>query len=173
MERQDWRSSEKVEQMLTSQTNERRGLRFSLRFWRREDGQSLVEFALSLPMLLLVVTGVFVFGVVLFQYMSINQAAQCSLRQLVVSRGQITDPCAIVTTSVNSAMGSVDQSKLTITLTLNGTTYTGTSCTSASASMILGASARVNISYPAKIMLAGNSISSGFTMTAQEQDKIQ
>ncbi len=47
---------------------------------RDEKGQSLIEFALIVPILILLVSGIFDFGRVLYTYMNLNQLAQETVR---------------------------------------------------------------------------------------------
>jgi TadE-like protein len=63
---------------------------------RKEDGQSLVEFALVLPVLLLIVTGILYFGLMFNQKMSTTDAARIGARALALDRGQSGDVCAAV-----------------------------------------------------------------------------
>lgn len=75
----------------------------SARAFTAEDGSSLVEFALTLPMFMLVVTGVLYLGIVLFNFITLTEATQFSARQMMISRGQTTDPCALfISTFYNS-----------------------------------------------------------------------
>ena len=51
-----------------------------MRMWRDERGQSLVEFALVLPVLLLILVGIFNFGQVFYSDIVINEAARDAAR---------------------------------------------------------------------------------------------
>ena len=57
-------------------------------------GQSLLEFALALPILLLIVTGIATFGIALNTYLTLTNAVAQGGQFLSVSRGQTLDPCA-------------------------------------------------------------------------------
>ena len=58
---------------------------------RREDGQAYVEFALVLPILLLVVMGIIQFGTAFKDYIALTDAVRVGARQASVSRS-IVDP---------------------------------------------------------------------------------
>ena len=64
---------------------------------RREDGQALVEFALVLPILLMVATGITSFGLVFYHYITIEDAVRSGARTLSLGRGNTApapnDPC--------------------------------------------------------------------------------
>ncbi len=59
---------------------------------RREDGQALVEFALVLPILLMVATGITSFGLVFYHYITLTDAVRSGARTLSLGRGAPT-PC--------------------------------------------------------------------------------
>jgi len=125
-----------------------------------DDGQSLVEFALALPALLLVVTGIAAFGIAFNNYIMLTEATAVGARQLTVSRGQTLDPCNTFSSAVYAASPLLKQANLTFTVTLNGTAYSGTSCSGTStsgapANMILGTNATVTVSYPVSVTVYG------------------
>lgn len=65
-----------------------------------DTGQSAIELALVLPILLLLLTGTMTFGIALVNYMTLYEATSVGARQLAVSRGQGGDPCAIAGTAI-------------------------------------------------------------------------
>jgi len=126
----------------------------------RDEGQSLVEFALALPALLLVVTGIAAFGIAFNNYIMLTEATAVGARQLTVSRGQTLDPCNTFSNAVYAASPLLKQANLTFTVTLNGTAYSGTSCSGTStsgapANMVLGTNATVTVSYPISVTVYG------------------
>jgi Flp pilus assembly protein TadG len=144
----------------------------------QDDGQSLIEFALTLPIFMLVITGVLYFGVVLFDYLMLTEATQVATRQLMISRGQTLDPCQTLVNALYTAAPNLQRTSLTISVSLNNVTYSSTSCpgtatSGAPANMVLGTNAVVTATYPAKLALLGDLISSGFLLSAQETEQIQ
>jgi Flp pilus assembly protein TadG len=125
-----------------------------------EQGGSLIEFALCLPPLFILVTGVVALGIAFINYGLLNNAASVAAQQLSISRGQLSapsyDPCALVVSYVESSAGSLKPASLTFSTVINGTTYAGTSCTSTSqstgaAGTLLGAQGKpiaVTVTYP-------------------------
>ena len=144
-----------------------------------EEGSSLIEFAVTLPVLLLLVTGILVFGVAFSNYIMLNEATAIGARQLAISRGQTLDPCKTVVNAVYAAAPLLVSANLTVTITLNGqsyagmTTCSGTSTSGAPANMILGTNAVVKVTYPCSLSLFGDLISSGFLLTAQTTEQMQ
>jgi Flp pilus assembly protein TadG len=107
------------------------------RFISRDDGQTLVEAALVLPIFLLIVTGTLIFGIFTMQMMGLTEGVSNAGRVVSVKAGQTLDPCADAATAVQSASPGLSSTGLTYSLTLTppggtATTYTGASCSSTS-----------------------------------------
>ncbi len=99
-----------------------------MRWWHDEQGQSLVEFALVLPILLLILVGIFNFGQVFYSDIVINEAARDAARYASIGVGEteinqvITEDCQTLNTSQLSY--SISQpypqsSGLPVTITIN------------------------------------------------------
>jgi len=70
---------------------------------RGEDGQALVEFAIVLPLLLILVTGIIQFGLLFNKYITLTDAVRSGAQTLALGRG-LSDPCdPAVLQAVNSA----------------------------------------------------------------------
>jgi hypothetical protein len=61
----------------------------SIKSLRNEKGQSLVEFAILLPILLLLLMGILEFGIILNSYLTINNASREGARLGIVSGSNI------------------------------------------------------------------------------------
>jgi Flp pilus assembly protein TadG len=74
---------------------------------RREDGQALVEFAIVVPLLLMLVTGIIQFGLVFNKYITITDAARNGAQTLAIGRGLSNpcDPAVLQTMNSGSATG--------------------------------------------------------------------
>ena len=148
--------------------------------FRGEEGQSLVEFALVLPILLIIVWGVVVFGIAINQYLTLTFATDNSVQLLAISRGQTTDPCNLTATTFYGAAPGLTQANLTFTIVLDGTNVGGKTCSSgstttgAAADLVAGTPASVTVSYPCNLTIFGiNFAPSGCTLTAQTSEDIQ
>lgn len=126
----------------------------SLRTGRRR-GQSLVEFSLSMPILLIIVTGMVGFGLALYNNLVLTNGVNIGAQTLAASRGQTSDPCATASSAVQTASPSLVSSNLSYTIILNGTTYTGTTCTSGATNMVQGATLQVSATYPCVLPIYG------------------
>ena len=127
---------------------------------QENDGQAMVEFALVLPILLLLVLGIMQFGIVLHDYLAITDAARIGVRQAAVSR---LDPAAAaaVEARVRSAAGDLDQADLDVTLTPSN-----------SASWAPGSDVTVEVTYPYDIDLLGLVVKSG-QLTSQATERVE
>ena len=85
----------------------------------REDGQAYVEFALVLPVLLLIVMGIIQFGTAFKDYIALTDSVRVGARQASVSRS-IVDPnqrVPIIVQKMKDAAGTLDTTKMVITVT--------------------------------------------------------
>jgi len=83
---------------------------------RDERGQTLVEFALVLPLLALLLFGIIQFGIVFNNYIDLTDAVRAGARKAAVSR-QASDPVGTTKTAVVNSAGdiAVDPAKITVT----------------------------------------------------------
>ncbi len=144
-----------------------------------EAGQSLVEFAICLPVLLLVVTAIFQFGITLNNYLMLTDATNVGARQLAISRGQNTDPCAYTASAVYAAAPNLKQANFAFAFLLNGVAYVGNSCPSANSTsgaagnLLQGKSAQLTITYPCSLAVYGANYAPGCSLKAQTAELVQ
>jgi Flp pilus assembly protein TadG len=133
-----------------------------------DEGGSLVEFALVLPMMLMLITGLFSVGLFLNSYMMLTNGIGAGARAFALSRGvtvtnsngttsPITDPCAYAVQTAQQAAPNLNQSGVTfaITWTPNGGTATSYSTTCSGITLHTGDTVEVAASYPAVFILYG------------------
>jgi Flp pilus assembly protein TadG len=112
---------------------------------KREQGQTMTEFALVLPLLALLLFGVIQFGIVFHHYVTLTDAVRTGARLGAVG-SRLTNPEAMVVDRVRTSAADLDQSKLTVTV--NSTWEEGTDV-------------RVSATYPYNISLLGIVVKSG------------
>jgi Flp pilus assembly protein TadG len=81
-----------------------------VRVWRRREGQSLVEFAVVLPVFLLILAGIVDFGLGLYSQMTVINAAREGARLGVVQPGDVS----AIEARVEAMAAGLDPSKLTV-----------------------------------------------------------
>jgi Flp pilus assembly protein TadG len=142
-----------------------------------DEGGALIETALVLPILLMVLTGMFSLVIALYNYQQLGNATITAAQQLGAGRGLITDPCAAVAVAVAASLPNWAASKFTYTLTVTDsagaahkfgpTGGSGFSCTTGGANMGQNEPVTLMVSYQYTWLpafgisnLAGNLLSS-------------
>jgi Flp pilus assembly protein TadG len=143
----------------------------------RQRGQAMVEFALGLPLLLTLITGLVMFGVAFNNELTLTYATDAAAQLLSISRGQTTDPCQTASQAVYSAAPQLNQSNLAFTIVLNGTSVTTNStqpsCSGSQQYLVQSQPARVTATYPCNLTILGVNFAPNCTLTAQSTVLIQ
>jgi Flp pilus assembly protein TadG len=115
----------------------------------------MVEMAVFMPVILMLLLGVFTFSLTIYQKLALAEAVSTGGRFLSIDRGD-TDPCSSTTSKIKAVSTGITQSKMTFTYTLNGVVTNGTTCPGsgglANANMVSGANAQVSVSYPCNLI---------------------
>ena len=135
-----------------------------------EHGSILVEIAISMPLLLLMFTGIFDFGIAYNNQLTLIQAVGSGAQYLQQIRTTTTDPCADTLTAIENAAPTFISSKISLTLNLNGTTETNkTTCSGAQQYLAQQEPVTVTATYPCSLPLVftrGTTWASACTLTA-------
>jgi Flp pilus assembly protein TadG len=161
----------------------RRGLRTG-----SDEGQSVLEFALCVPVLLLIVTGITTFGIALNNYLTMTNAISTSAQLVSVNRSNTTDPCSLAATAFASAAPNLNSTNLKFSFVLNGTAYpssgtysgsTGSTCSSSSTTtgaagnLVAGQPAKVTVSYPCNLTVYGHNYLPSCNLVVQTTEIVQ
>ncbi len=145
-----------------------------------EEGAALVEFALIAPLMLMLTSGIFIFGIAMNNYLVLTQAVSVGARTLAANGGITLDPCAVAYNAVTAAAPNLTPSKMTFSFNLNGTPESGTSCpssslTTGSAAALAGTTnATLTVTYPCVLVFYGNtSGATGCVLTASDTELVQ
>jgi len=144
-----------------------------------ERGQSLVEAALVFPVLLVIMTGILSFGLAFNNYLILTNAVGAGGRALAIARGNTTDPCATASSAVSQSAVLLNSSNISYTWTLNGTPYTGTSCSSSSTTtgaagnLVQGQNAQITITYPCSLAVFRINLVPSCQLTASTTELVQ
>ena len=114
---------------------------------RDEQGQTMTEFALVLPVLVLLLFGVIQFGILFNNYVTLTDAVRSGARKAAVSR-QSSNPTGDSIAAVRKAADTLDQTKLTVAVS-PGTPWQH------------GSEVTVTAEYPYEINLIGLVLASG------------
>jgi Flp pilus assembly protein TadG len=147
-----------------------------------EDGQALLEMWVVLPMLLILLTGVFTFGIAYTNKLTLTNGVGSAAQQLQVSRSTSTDPCGTAWSALVQAAPGLKPSQLSMTVTFNsaatgGGTTAGSlstpgpaSCTGSYLTTFQGTQGETNTvtaAYPCNLAIYGRSFASGCYIEAQ------
>jgi Flp pilus assembly protein TadG len=113
----------------------------------RTRGQAMVEFTLILPLLLLLILGIYQFGQTYADYIQVTNAARDGGRKALVSRSDASGVADVVTAAKNATWW-LDKSQITVTVSPGQPWAQGQTVT-------------VTVTYPYTINLLGLVVASG------------
>lgn len=132
-----------------------------------ESGNALVELAISLPMMMLLFTGVLSFAIACSNQLTLTQAVGSGAQLLQQLRSATTDPCKDTLTAIENSAPSLNPANISLTLTLNGTKVSGSSCSGSQANLIESAPVTVVASYPCNLQFYGIKLAASCQLSAQ------
>jgi Flp pilus assembly protein TadG len=115
-----------------------------------ERGQTMAEFAIVLPILVVLLFGIVQFGVLFNNYVTLTDAARAGARAAAVSR-QASDPTGTADAAVRASASDLNQGNLGV---------------SVSSAWTPGSQVTVKATYPFSISLLGWVVSSGNLSTS-------
>lgn len=121
-----------------------------------EKGQSMAEFAIVLPILVVFLFGVIQFGILFNNYVTLTDAVRAGARTAAVSR-QDADPVGEATTMVRNSAANLNQSNLNVSV--NSDWQSGDDVT-------------VTATYPYSISLLGWVVSTG-NLTTKTVERVE
>ena len=121
---------------------------------RSEQGQTMTEFALVLPILVVLLFGIIQFGIAFNNYVALTDAARAGARKGAVSRNN-SNPSGVCSDEVYNAAGDLDSTQLKV------------SCTSPDWQQ--GSDVTVDAKYPYSISLFGIPVTSGMLHTVMKE----
>lgn len=132
-----------------------------------DEGQSLVEFALILPMMLAIMTAILSIGLAYWNQQSLSQGVGSAAQHLTTIRQTTTDPCADTLSALKLASPTLNYSSVVLTVTMNGTASTGTSCSGDQSDLLPGVPVTVYATYPCNIGVYGLNIFGSCKLSAK------
>jgi Flp pilus assembly protein TadG len=121
---------------------------------RKDNGQTFVEFALVLPILVLLVFGITQFGLAFRNYLAITDAARVGARAAAVKR--TSSPCTAAQTAIQNTVSAGQWAQISSRITC-------------AAGPNVGDQVSITIEYPYSIGLPGVSASGNLTANAKER----
>jgi Flp pilus assembly protein TadG len=135
-------------------------------------GVAALEFALTAPVLLLMVFGMATFGIALNNYLTLTDAVRAGARTLSTSRG-ISTPFSSTTNSIYLSAPTLTSTSLSITLTVNGSACTGDAACATTLSASAGSASSVSASYPCNLSVMGFNFAPSCTLTSVTTERVE
>jgi Flp pilus assembly protein TadG len=136
-----------------------------IRLARDSQGGSLVETAVTVPIMIFLVTGMMSMGIMLNAYLSLTNAVQAAAMQVAISAGESgIDPCNLAATTAAAAAPVLSASNITYTFYFGGTSgtkagpfkgTTASTCTSDLSLLTAGSNVTVEAQYPVSLTIMG------------------
>jgi Flp pilus assembly protein TadG len=127
---------------------------------KREQGQTMAEFTLVLPVLAILLFGVVQFGIVFNNYLQVTDAVRAGARQAAVARFlPAGERDSKVRSKVYASADGLDASKLKVTISASGGWQPGSDVT-------------VAATYPYSINLLGKVVKNGL-LTSQTTERVE
>lgn len=126
-------------------------MRWLHRYIKNNQGQALVEFALVLPVLLLLTVGAMEFGLAINQYIVLTEAAREGARSAALGATNTT-----ITSVVNAAVSEIGTSQLTVTISPSSTRVSGNSVTVTVAKPVQAITPLMSPFFPTGFTLQGS-----------------
>jgi Flp pilus assembly protein TadG len=124
---------------------------------RSDRGQTMVEFALVVPVLCLVIFGIIQCGILYNNYITLTDATRVGARKAAVSR-QTADPVGLATTATKNAASGLTSPPLTVTVTATAWSP--------------GADVTVEATYPYSLNILGMVVASG-TLKSKTTERVE
>ena len=121
-----------------------------------ERGQTMAEFAIVLPVLVVLLFGVIQFGILFNNYVTLTDAVRAGARMAAVSRND-ADPTGAATTAVRTSASDLNQSNLNVTV---------------SSAWAAGTDVTVTATYPYSISLLGWVVTAG-SLTSKTTERVE
>lgn len=121
-----------------------------------ETGQTMTEFAIILPLLVVLLFGIIQFGILFNNYVTLTDAVRAGARQAAVSRND-ANPTGAATTAVRNSAADLNQANLAVTV--NSPWQAGTDVT-------------VTATYPWSVSLLGWVVSGG-TLKSKTTERVE
>jgi len=134
---------------------------------RSEVGSALVELAVTMPILLMLVTGICSFGLAFNHQLTLTSAVGAGGQYLQLIRTSTTDPCADTLTAIENAAPGLSAAGFSLTFNLNGNTVTGNSCPGDQSYLTQGTPVSVSATYPCSLSIFGTRFSSACQLSAK------
>lgn len=122
---------------------------------------------MTLPILLALLTAIVSFGIAFSNQLTLTQAVGTGAQFLQQIRQTTSDPCADTLNAVSQAAPTLKKSNISLSITMNGSTISGSSCSGSQSNLVQGQPVTVAATYPCNLQIYGVKLSSTCNLGAQ------
>ena len=129
---------------------------------RSEQGVAMVEIALTLPLMVVLITVIWQLGLLLSQQTTLTYAATIGAQALMVDRTSTSnDPCADTFNAIKGAAPTLISANISMTISMNNnTSITQKSCSGKQTQLVQGGPVTVQATYPYSFSIVGYTVNS-------------
>lgn len=131
-----------------------------------EDGSALVEIALTMPILLMVMTAICTFAIGFNNQLTLTSAVGSGAQYLQLIRTTTSDPCQDTLNAITAAAPSLTASSISLSFNLNGTQVSGSSCSGDQTYLTQGQPVTVTAKYPCALAIYATKFATGCQLSA-------
>ena len=139
---------------------------------RERTGAAAVEFALVVPVFLMILMGMIQFGITINNYIELTNAVRVGGRQFAISRSNTT-PWSTARTAVTSAAMNLTAGSIAITLKVNGAACTSDATCQTALGAAAGGAASVSATYPCDLTIMGINYFPSCSLASQNTEFIE
>ena len=129
----------------------------------------MVEFALVLPVLLLVLLAILKFGLLFENYLTLTDAVRAGARTFAIGRGT-ANACTPAIAQVKASAGSLNQVSLSVPTPVQGAGLTSPdTCTS----LTSGNAVTISATYPCNLSIMGVNFAPSCSLSASATERVE
>jgi Flp pilus assembly protein TadG len=139
---------------------------------RGDEGSALVEVALTMPILMGMITAICTFAIGFNNQLTLTSAVGSGAQYLQIIRSTTSDPCSDTLNAIANAAPALTKSSINLTINFNGTVVNSNSCPSDTSDLAENAPVTVSATYPCVLSIMPMGYATKFVSSCQLSAKV-